>query len=614
MVSKNSRSPALSPDWLLPDLLRVRPETRAVFDRYGLRGCGGPLGPHETIRFFARAHGVDEVRLLAELNEVIAAKAAGRPVPHPLAPRGADTIYRRYFVGAIALVLTAGASWGAWLLWTIALGGSFRAISINAVNAHGEAQIFGWVGLFVMGFAYQAFPRFWQTELVAPRLAAENFAVMVAGLVLRTMGIASASVWEAGLPLAMAGGGLEAIAVTVFALQILATLRRSHVRLEPYLGFILAGLGWFVMSSWMSLWHTWTTLTALTERDLIWYVATYQAPLRDLQIHGLALFMILGVSLRMFPGLFELPAVSARRAWWALDLLVTALAGEVGLFLLYRWTGNRTLTAALPVAWLMLAVGVALIVLPWKLWRPLPVPERSGKFVRAAHGWLAISLVMLLAMPIYLIAGHLRFSHAYLGATRHAITVGFVSLMIMGMAAKVVPTLNGVDPKRLSCLYGPFWLVNAGCLIRVVLQVLTDWTDVVYPFLGASGTLEVAGLAWWGFGLVQMIRHGAGSPALAPQVVTIRPVRIEGQHFVANVLEWFPRTEDVFVRFGFTALKQPLLRQTIARRVTIAQAASLHGVPLAELLQALNAATATGPPTADRPSSFRNFIPTGVCS
>ena len=35
-----------------------------MLDRYGLHGCGGPLGPVESIGFFARAHGVDEARLL----------------------------------------------------------------------------------------------------------------------------------------------------------------------------------------------------------------------------------------------------------------------------------------------------------------------------------------------------------------------------------------------------------------------------------------------------------------------------------------------------------------------------------------------------------------------
>ena len=44
-----------TPETLIPDLLRAPPQTRAVLDRYGLRGCGGPLGPMESLDFFARA-------------------------------------------------------------------------------------------------------------------------------------------------------------------------------------------------------------------------------------------------------------------------------------------------------------------------------------------------------------------------------------------------------------------------------------------------------------------------------------------------------------------------------------------------------------------------------
>src|SRR5690606_30305627 len=145
----------------------------------------------------------------------------------------ADTIYRRYFAAAIALVLTAGATWGALLLWSIGLGGSYQANSIHRVNAHGEAQIFGWVGLFIMGFAYQAFPRIWHTQLVAPRLAARVFEAMVLGILLRTAGMTLADASAAALPMAMAGGALQALAVVAFAGQVAATFLRGGARAEP---------------------------------------------------------------------------------------------------------------------------------------------------------------------------------------------------------------------------------------------------------------------------------------------------------------------------------------------------------------------------------------------
>jgi hypothetical protein len=158
------------------------------------------------------------------------------------------------------------------------------------------------------------------------------------------------------------------------------------------------------------------------------------------------------------------------------------------------------------------------------------------------------------------------------------------------MAAKVVPTLNGIDPQSLSGLWGPFLLLNTGCLLRVALQTLSDWTGLVYPLLGVSGTLEVLGLAWWGAGLVRLILRGMWAADVERPPPGPRPDRIEGGQRVADVLAWFPEVEPVLVRHGFTAIQNPLLRRTIARQVTIAQAATLRRIGVEELLDALNAA------------------------
>lgn len=587
---------------MIPDFLGRHPHARRVFDRYGLNGCGGRLGPVESIGFFARTHGVPEDQLLAELQQALQGSSAHVVAPDddpPAAPSVADTIYRRFFTAGIVLVLTAGATWGAWLLWNIGFGGSFTSISIFDVNAHGHAQIFGWVGLFIMGFAYQAFPRMWHTRLAAPRLAVAAFLMMLTGLIVRTAGMTLSESWSLALPAAVAGGLLEIGAVLAFAGQLAVTFRRSGKPLESYVGFAFGAIFWFVAMSVFSLWHTYHTMAATTREELLWYVATYQAPLRDLQIHGLALFMILGVCMRMLPPLFGVAAVPAKWAWAALGLATAAVAIESVLFIAYRWTGNHALAGGLWGAWLMLATGVVLVAWPWRLWRPLPSPEartdRSSKFVRAAYGWLAISLLMLLMLPVYQAASGIPFSHAYYGAIRHAITVGFISLMIMGFAAKVVPTLNGVDPRRLTSLWGPFILVNLGCFLRVSMQTLTDWDPVFFSLVGVSGTLEVVGLAWWGVGLVCIMRQGKRE-ANEDAVPSRQPDRIEPHHRVGEVLAWFPATEEVFVRFGFSAVRNPILRRTVARQVTITQVCGMHNVSVDELLTALNAARVPSQP------------------
>jgi hypothetical protein len=197
-------------------------------------------------------------------------------------------------------------------------------------------------------------------------------------------------------------------------------------------------------------------------------------------------------------------------------------------------------------------------------------------------------------LPVYRAMSGLPFSHAYYGAIRHAMTVGFVSLLIMGMAAKVVPTLNGIDPHTLSRLWGPFLLVNSGCFLRVVLQTLTDWSERVYPLLGISGTLEVAGLAWWGLGLILLIQQGKRADGTLPPRAGRWPERVAGTHLVGDVLDWFPEAESILVRHGFLLLRQPHFRRTLARQVTVAQAAALRGIAVEQLLEALNAAAVSG--------------------
>src|SRR5262249_491887 len=146
----------LNEQTLIPDLLARYPQARPVLDRYGLKGCGGVQGPVESLGFFARAHDVPIVQLLEELKA--AADHCVAASREPVGASLADRIYGPFFLGGIGTVLTLGAVWGAYLLVRVGLSCDFHAAGLHEINAHGHAQIFGWVGLFVMGFAYQAFP------------------------------------------------------------------------------------------------------------------------------------------------------------------------------------------------------------------------------------------------------------------------------------------------------------------------------------------------------------------------------------------------------------------------------------------------------------------------
>src|SRR5688572_8794633 len=174
----------ITAEMFLPDIVARYPATRAVLDRYGLHGCGGPQGPREQVGWFARLHGVPVEKLLSELNETATKPAAAQT---EFTPSIADTIYRPFFLAGIAVVLTLGCTWGAINLLSIGLSQNFRAISYSWVLAHGHAMVFGFVGFFIMGFAYQAFPRFKHTILWKPKVAFVALPLMVLGILAQTV-------------------------------------------------------------------------------------------------------------------------------------------------------------------------------------------------------------------------------------------------------------------------------------------------------------------------------------------------------------------------------------------------------------------------------------------
>jgi hypothetical protein len=589
---------------LIPDLLRAAPQVRPVLDRYGLGGCGGPLGPAESLAFFASAHEVALDRLLQEIRGALSATARPAAEVPARTALSADTIYRPFFKAGIAVVLTLGAAWGAYLLVRIALAGKFTAAGLHEVNAHGHAQLFGWVGLFVMGFAYQAFPRFKHATLAHPRLAHASLWLMLAGLVARCLlePLAGPSSWLTAA--AVTASAAEVVAIGLFVWVIVETWRASGKPLAFYDLYIVSALAWFFLQACCETVYLAATLSVTGGEQLVSLVATWQAPLRDVQIHGFALLMILGVSQRLFHPFYGLPAPSRRVSGLALACLNLAVPGEVVGLVLMRTAGHEW--AAL---WygsvVLLTAAVGALLWDWRIFSTPKETDRSLKFLRAANVWLLVSLGMLVLLPAYQYAllprlapgsaaVSLGFSHAYYGATRHAITVGFISLMIVGVAAKVVPTLNGVDVRALPRLWLPSVLINLGCSLRVVCQTLTDVTPVAFPFAAASGLLEVLGLAVWGAHLWSIMSgwapaRPAGEVARGQGVLSDATPIAPG-HLVGSVLDQHPELLETFLSFGFHALANPLLRRAVAPQVTIERACGLLGVDLERFLDALNAA------------------------
>ena len=195
-------------------------------------------------------------------------------------------------------------------------------------------MVFGFVGFFIMGFAYQAIPRFKQAKLWRPSLALSSLPLMIAGIVLQTVAHLSSPPL---LSLEILASSIQMLAVIIFAAVMVQTVRRSGKR-EIYDRFLYAALTWFVVAAIAN-----PIIFKLFElpgsRDrLLFNLATFNIPYRDVELVGLAVVMILGISLRFLPhayGFREPSRQWARFLFWGVNgsILIGAVLFIAGILL-----------------------------------------------------------------------------------------------------------------------------------------------------------------------------------------------------------------------------------------------------------------------------------------
>jgi hypothetical protein len=487
------------------EIFRRCPSARRIFDRHGLHGCGGERGPEEPLEFFARVHEVDADQLVQELNAELRSPTKGIPAYRESL---GDVIYRRFFKAGVAVVLSFGCLWGAINLFEIGQAKGFLQMGlVSSIHAHAHAMVFGWVGLFVMGFAYQAFPRFKYTTLWRPDLANLSFVLMLAGIGARIGGEMTGG-GPAALALGAFSAGAELAAIGLFLAIIVQTARRGTGPRSGYEKFIFAAFILFFLQAILDHVFFFAKLTATSSQEMVHRIALLGGPLRDIQFLGFASLIIAGVSQRLIPHVYGLGNPKKDRSSLIFVLMLGSLALGVASYVLVVSTRIPHYALGLQLAYLLMLAWAVLLVLQLRIFSPPKETDRSFKFIRAAYLWLLVAMAMLpFFIPYGILTGQ-PFAHSYMGAHRHAFTVGFISLMIMGVGARIVPILSGADSKRLSSLWGPFILINAGNAARVSLQLLTDfYPDFAYPLVGVTGFVEVAALAWWGIELWQTMNR-----------------------------------------------------------------------------------------------------------
>jgi uncharacterized protein involved in response to NO len=592
-IDGSRKEAVLDPQTSLRDILAESPGAAAVLARHGLMGCGGREGPDEPLAWFARVHGVPVAQLVRELQAAAGAgagdAAAAAPAPVSPADLARENLYRRFLKTAILFTMTGGTALGAWELVMMALRERLGGVDRGVIQVHGHWQLFGWVGLFVVGIAYHILPRLTGVPLPSSRAAAWSYGMLASGIVLRlAQSLDPGLVRDLLLPLSAA---LEIGGVALFAGTVAKILRASPRPHPAWQRCCAHGTGWLVAASILNAAHAFDLVHSGRFEISPWL----NVPYLTVFLVGFVTFWIFGVSLRTLPvfmGLQDRPRLAARIPV-PLTIAIAALAIAEGVFLR---TGADAARIAFGLGSAAVGILLALFVFALGVLAPAVAPPEPGvdrgseKFVRLAYAWLLLSGGMLLAFSWATIAGG-ELDHAYVGAYRHALTVGFITTLMAGMALRIVPIFRGVP------LYSPrlrdltFWLLLVGNVIRVLFQALSAaagpaWLRVA----GVSGILELAALILFAVNLWKtMNTQNADDRALRSAGPEIGPGAIVG-----DLLDAYPALLPVFVGSGFAPLANPILRRTLARGISVSQACRMHGVDLETLLGRLRRARFSG--------------------
>lgn len=611
--------PSIDPHQTIREVLARYPQTAAVFERHGLAGCGGAAGPLEPLDQFALLHQVDLPGLLAELEAAARTAPPAAAAPPAASPPAPPDTYPLFLKTSLLVALSAGFGIGLLAVLSRLGGPSLGAWWLPLVQAHGQAQLLGWVGLFVVGVAYHVVPRFCGAQPPSRRVALATYGLLLGALLVRV--IAQPLLLVMPLPGAYTLAALLQLAASVLFVATLARWllpRRGHF--DGWEQFLLSSGAWLVIGGLLGL----GVALAADRLGSAIVASPLTAAYHQAMFYGFALLVALGVTRRAIPLFMGLRPTDARGALWACglvnlgviltaaDLLGTALAPADG------W---RTLGL---LGTLALLGGVLLFVRALHLFERAPQAPGPGQprghepFVRAAYLWLLVALVLGVVVAATDALGGQPLPSSVGVGQRHALALGFLSLLMMGVASRIVPVFGGVRLWGAALLRPLFVAFNLGVALRVAGELLGNADPLARCLVALSGVFGFAGLALFALLLWRTLDR---RPAVAlPLVNAPQPVSAAGatalspELTVAAVLERWPAALPVLVAHGFAPLANPLLRRAMAPRVTLAQAAELAGVELPALLSALAAATADTAPTVNTRGAAPSACGTVSCS
>jgi uncharacterized protein involved in response to NO len=348
------------------------------------------------------------------------------------------------------------------------------------MEGHGHAQVFGWIGSFILGIGFYSQPANgrWTT-----RLQVSCFALWSAGVALRWTGNIYGWHWRILVPLSAA---LELIAVLFFLVAAshhkLPKARASTKRrMELWMVSVLLGTSGLAAAVLFNFVECVRLASAGASPSF-----PHALDQKYLVILGWGFLVpvVWGFSARWLPTFLGI--AKPRGRLFSAALLFDML-GVIGCL-----AGQMTTGALLLAAGSMLSgLALRLIERPQANAKVRGVHSSFPVFARIPYLWLAVAGAMSVWAATCDVHGGIW------GASRHALTVGFAATMVFAIGPRILPHFGGarrIFSTRL--MFVSLLLLQAGCTLRVSSEPLAY--EGILPFawkvLPISGMLELSGV------------------------------------------------------------------------------------------------------------------------
>lgn len=385
----------------------------------------------------------------------------------------------------IIFMLLPGTFLGVWNLIGISNQHAVASLSPAWLQAHGQAQLLGWIGSFLLGIGFYSLTKMQSTLTYPVRSGWASWILWTLGITLHWISGVTGWYWRALMPLS---GLFELVGFLLFYRSVSRhrPTRTGERSKESWMLLVVGGAIAFMVALAVNL----TAIISVTlhgDSPALPHLLDQQLVM--LIVWGVFVPSIWGFSARWLPIFAGLKRPDGKHLLFAYGLSLIALA----TVFFQWWTAAGTL--------LLFAAFLAIEAL--NVWEPCVQPAKLQGvhpsfpyFLRIPYIWLVISCVLTMLA--------VRFDQdgGIWGASRHAITVGFIAGMVFVIGQRLLPAFCGM--RLLWSRKLMLWslvLLHLGCALRVTLEPLAyeSLWQFAWKLLPVSALVELTAVtlfAW----------------------------------------------------------------------------------------------------------------------